>query len=215
MRALRRRMDVQSEDEFIADVIELQQYFQPPQPVRPVRAIPGIGLRIPIWLLGSSLYSAQVAAHLGLPFAFASHFAPAMLMQAIEIYRERFKPSGAEGALKAPYVMVAVNVICASTDEEANTLFTSLQQRFLGMQRGKRGPLPGPVATMEGLWSESERYAVEQMLAVAAVGSPATVRERINAIIAQTNADELIIASAVHDHAARKRSYGLLTDAFK
>jgi luciferase family oxidoreductase group 1 len=210
MRALRRRMDVQSEDEFIADVIELQQYFQPPQPVRPVRAIPGIGLHIPIWLLGSSLYSAQVAAHLGLPFAFASHFAPAMLMQALEIYRERFKPSSAEGTLKAPYAMIAVNVICADTDEEANTLFTSLQQRFLGMQRGKRGPLSKPIATMDGLWSEPERCAVEQMLTVAAVGSSATVRERINAIIAQTNADELIIASAVHDHASRKHSYALL-----
>jgi luciferase family oxidoreductase group 1 len=210
MRALRRRMDVQSEDEFIADVIELQQYFQPPHPVRPVRAIPRVGLHIPIWLLGSSLYSAQVAAHLGLPFAFASHFAPAMLMQALAIYRERFIPSGAEGALKAPYSMVAVNVICAYTDLEANTLFTSLQQRFLGMQRGKRGPLPKHIAAMDGLWSESERYAVEQMLAVAAVGSPATVRERIDTIIAQTNANELIIASAVHDHTARKQSYALL-----
>jgi luciferase family oxidoreductase group 1 len=211
MRALRRHLDAQDEDGFIADVIELGEYFQPPpNERRPVRAIPGIGLHIPIWLLGSSLYSAQVAAHLGLPFAFASHFAPAMLMQALAIYRERFKPNGAPGALEQPYAMVAVNVICADSDEQASVLFTSLQQRFLGMQRGHRGPLPKPVSTMEGLWTESERHAVEQMLTVAAVGSPATVRERINDIITQTGADELIVASAVHDHIARKRSYGLL-----
>jgi luciferase family oxidoreductase group 1 len=212
MRALRRRMDVQTEDEFIADVIELQQYFQPPQPVRPVRAIPGIGLDVPIWLLGSSLYSAQVAAHLGLPFAFASHFAPAMLMQALAIYRERFKPSGAVGALSKPYAMVAVNVIVADSDEEANVLFTSLRQRFLGMQTGKRGPLPKPitVAEMNALGSPAERAGAEQMLSVAAVGSPTTVQARLNEIVQQTQADELIIASAVHDHAARKRSYELL-----
>jgi luciferase family oxidoreductase group 1 len=211
MRALRRSLVAQSEDDFIGDVIELAEYFQPPADVRRlVRAIPGIGLDIPIWLLGSSLYSAQVAAHLGYPFAFASHFAPAMLMQALDIYRERFKGNGSPGALTKPHAMVAVNVICADTDKEARVLFTSLQQRFLGMQRGRRGALPKPVSTMDDLWSEAERHAVEQMLTVAAVGSPETVHAKLNDIVAQTQADELIVASAIHDHEARKRSYRLL-----
>ena len=213
MRALRRTLATQTEDDFIGDVIELAQYFQPPPDERrPVRAIPGIGCDVPIWLLGSSLYSAQVAAHLGYPFAFASHFAPAMLMQALQIYRARFKPNGQPGALTKPHAMVAVNVIVADSDDEANVLFTSLQQRFLGMQTGKRGPLPKPisVAEMNALGSPAERAGAEQMLAVKAVGSPATVHAKLNEIIAQTQADELIIASAVHDHAARKRSYELL-----
>lgn len=213
MRALRRSLTAQSEDDFIGDVIELAEYFQPPPAQRnPVRAIPGIGCDVPIWLLGSSLYSAQVAAHLGYPFAFASHFAPAMLMQALQIYRARFRPNGLPGALTQPYAMVAVNVVCADTDDEANVLFTSLHQRFLGMQSGKRGPLPKAitVAEMAALGTPAERVGAEQMLAVKAVGSPATVHARLNEIIAQTRADELIIASAVHDHAARKRSYELL-----
>ena len=213
MRALRRTLATQTEDDFIGDVIELAQYFQPPPDERhPVRAIPGIGCDVPIWLLGSSLYSAQVAAHLGYPFAFASHFAPAMLMQALEIYRARFKPNGLPGALTKPHAMVAVNVIVADTDDEAQVLFTSLRQRFLGMQTGKRGPLPKPisVAEMNALGSPAERAGAEQMLAVKAVGSPTTVQAKLNEIIAQTQADELIIAGAVHDHAARKRSYELL-----
>ena len=149
---------------------------------------------------------------MGYPFAFASHFAPAMLMQALEIYRARFKPNGLPGALTKPHAMVAVNVVVADTDDEAAWLFTSLQQRFLGMQTGKRGPLPKPipVAEMNALGSPAERAGMEQMLTVTAVGSPATVQAKLNEIIAQTQADELIIASAVHDHAARKRSYELL-----
>ena len=216
MHALRRSIATQTEDDFIGDVIELAHYFQPPPEARStantVRAIPGIGCDVPIWLLGSSLYSAQVAAHLGYPFAFASHFAPAMLMQALEIYRARFKPNGLPGALTKPYAMVAVNVVCADTDDQANVLFTSLQQRFLGMQSGKRGPLPKPitVAKMNSLGTSAERVGAGQMLAIKAVGSPATVHATLNEIIAQTEADELIIASAVHDHAARRRSYELL-----
>ncbi len=216
MRALRRTLATQTEDDFIGDVIELAQYFQPPpdehHPANPVRAIPGIGCDVPIWLLGSSLYSAQVAAYLGYPFAFASHFAPAMLMQALEIYRARFKPNGLPGALTKPHAMVAVNVIVADTDDEAAYLFTSLRQRFLGMQTGKRGPLPKPitVAEMNALGSPAERAGAEQMLSIAAVGSLATVQARLNEIVSQTQADELIIASALHDHAARKRSYELL-----
>ncbi len=213
MRALRRTLATQSEDDFIGDVIELAEYFKPPPDQRhPVRAIPGIGCDVPIWLLGSSLYSAQVAAHLGYPFAFASHFAPAMLMQALQIYRARFRPNGQPGALTKPHAMVAVNVICADTDDEAAYLFTSLQQRFLGMQTGKRGPLPHPipVAEMNALGSPAERAGMEQMLTVTAVGAPATVRGRLSDIVAQTQADELVITGAVHDHAARKRSYELL-----
>jgi len=216
MRALRRSLATQSEDDFIGDVIELAEYFQPPaDELRSVRAIPGIGCDVPIWLLGSSLYSAQVAAHLGYPFAFASHFAPAMLMQAIEIYRARFKPNGQPGALTQPHVMVAVNVVCAETDDEAAYLFTSLQQRFLGMQTGKRGPLPRPipVAQMNAMGSHAERAGMQQMLTVTAVGSPATVRKQLDEIVAQTRADELIISGAVHDHAARRRSYELLAKA--
>jgi luciferase family oxidoreductase group 1 len=213
MRALRRTLATQSEDDFIGDVVELAEYFKPPPDERrPVRAIPGIGCDVPIWLLGSSLYSAQVAAHLGYPFAFASHFAPAMLKQALQIYRARFRPNGQPGALTKPHAMVAVNVICADTDDEAAYLFTSLQQRFLGMQTGKRGPLPHPipVAEMNALGSPAERAGMEQMLTVTAVGAPATVRGRLSDIVAQTQADELVITGAVHDHAARKRSYELL-----
>ncbi|TAF99302.1 MAG: LLM class flavin-dependent oxidoreductase [Betaproteobacteria bacterium] len=213
MRALRRSLTTQSEDDFIGDVIELAEYFQPPaNERRPVRAIPGIGCEVPIWLLGSSTYSAQVAAHLGYPFAFASHFAPALSMQALAIYRARFKPNGQPGALTKPYAAVAVNVIAADTDDEAAYLFTSLQQRFLAMQTGKRGPLPRPipVAQMNALGSPAERAGMEQMLTVTAVGSPQTVRQQLNEIIAQTQADEIIVAGAVHEHAARKRSYELV-----
>lgn len=216
MRALRRTLATQTEDDFIGDVVELAEYFDPPaderRPANPVRAIPGIGCDVPIWLLGSSLYSAQVAAHLGYPFAFASHFAPAMLMQALQIYRARFRPNGKPGALTKPHAMVAVNVVCADSDDEATYLFTSLQQRFLGMQTGKRGPLPKPipVAEMNALGSPAERAGMEQMLTVTAVGAPTSVRARLNQIVEQTQADELIIAGAVHDHAARKRSYELL-----
>jgi len=206
MRALRRTL-VQNEESFIDDVRELQAYLGPAQPGMAVRAIPGIGTEVPIWLLGSSLYSAQVAALMGLPFAFASHFAPAMLLQALQIYRERFRPSK---ALAKPHAAVGVNVIVAETDAEAAVLFTSLQQRFLGMQRGVRGPLPRPVASMDGLWSEAERAGVERMLSAAAVGSADTVRERLRALIEQTDADELIVTTGVHDHAARLDSYSRL-----
>ncbi|MGA0611045.1 LLM class flavin-dependent oxidoreductase [Caldimonas sp. KR1-144] len=209
MRALRRTL-VQDDDSFIADVQELQSYLGPARPGQPVRAIPGVGTEVPVWILGSSLYGAQVAAMLGLPFAFASHFAPAMLLQALEIYRERFRPSA---TLARPYAAVGVNVIAADSDDEAARLFTSLQQRFLGMQRGQRGPLPRPVATMDGRWSEPERLGVERALAVSAVGSPATVVRRLRELLALTRADELIVTCAVHDHDARKRSYALLAEA--
>jgi len=207
MRALRRRLDTADEDHFLHDVQELQAYLDDPRPDQRVRAVPGMGTKVPIWLLGSSLYSAQAAALLGLPFAFASHFAPALLLRALEEYRARFQPSP---ALARPHAMVGVNVICADTDAEAEHSATSLYLRFLGMHRGRRGPLPRPVASMDGLWTDVERAGVEQMLAVSAIGASDSVRSILERIVEVTQADELIVATAVHDHQARLRSYELL-----
>jgi len=207
MRALRRRMETAGEDDFLQDVQELQAYLDDPRPGQSVRAVPGMGTKVPIWLLGSSLYSAQAAALLGLPFAFASHFAPALLLQALEAYRSRFRPSP---TLARPHAMVGVNVVCADGDAEAERLATSLYLRFLDMHRGRRGPLPRPVASMEGLWSDAERAGVERMLAVSAIGAPDRVRDGLEPLIEATQADELIVATAVYDHDARLRSYELL-----
>jgi luciferase family oxidoreductase group 1 len=212
MRALRRTLarddGLHEEDRFPHDVVELMGYLAAPRPgaASPVRAIPGQGTEVPVWLLGSSLYSAQLAAHLGLPFAFASHFAPDLLMQALEIYRGTYRPSA---RWPQPHAMVAVNVVAAPTDEEAAFHFTSLQQRFLGMRRGQRGPLPRPVppAVLATAWSEAERQGVERMLAVSAVGGPETVAVQLRRLLDATGADELIVAGAIHDHEARKRSY--------
>jgi luciferase family oxidoreductase group 1 len=207
MRALRRSLDGAHEDRFPQDVLELMAYLGPPDARAVVRAIPGMGTEVPVWLLGSSLYSAQLAAHLGLPFAFASHFAPEMLLDALQIYRSTYRPS-ARGPV--PRAMVAVNVVCANTDDEAAVFFTSLQQRFLGMRRGQRGPLPRPVPSMDGLWSPAEREQVSRMLWASAVGSPDTVVAQLNRLLELTQADELIVAGAFHDPAARLRSLSLL-----
>ncbi len=209
MRALRRTLAHADEDGFPRDVLELQAYLAPPQPGAMVRAIPGVGTEVPIWILGSSLYGAQLAAHFGLPYAFASHFAPDALLQALQVYRATYKPSA---RWPKPQAMVAVNVVAAATDEEAAFHFTSIQQRFLGMRRGVRGPLPPPVANMDALWSPLERQGVEQMLVCSAVGGPDRVVAQLNHILAQTQADELIVAGAVFDHAARVRSYEILAD---
>ena len=207
MRALRRHLSTAAEDRFPEDVLELQAYLGPAKEGQVVRAIPGQGTEVPIWLLGSSLYSAQLAAYLGLPFAFASHFAPDMLMQALEIYRAQYRPSAKH---PEPYAMVGLNVVVADSDAEAQHLFTSLQQRFLGMQRGQRGPLPRPVDDMESRWGASEKAGVQRMLAESIVGSPVTVRAGLRATLERTGADEFIVACAVHHHAARLRSYELL-----
>jgi len=207
MRALRRHLDAGDEEEgFPRDVMELQAYLGPHRPGQAVRAIPGSGTEVPIWLLGSSLYSAQLAAHLGLPFAFASHFAPDLLLQALQVYRAGYRPSA---AWPKPHAMVGVNVVCAESEAEAARLFTSIQLRFLGMQRGQRGPLPRPIdpAELESMWSPQEKAQVVRMLAASAVGSPSTVRRQLAALAAQTGADELIVAGAIHDHAARVASY--------
>ena len=211
-RALRHHLSTAGEDNFPQDVLELQSYLAAPQPGQPaaaVRAIPGLGTQVPIWILGSSLYGAQLAAYLGMPYAFASHFAPDQLMQALEVYRSTYRPSA---DWPQPHAMVGVNVVVADSDAQAAHVFTSLQQRFLGMQRGVRGPLPRPIdpALMETLWDAREKAGVQRMLAATAAGSPDTVREQLGAIVQRTQADELIVACAAHSHAARLRSYELL-----
>jgi len=210
MRALRRHLDTAGEeDEFPRNVVELQTYLDDAEAGQAVRAIPGVGTKVPIWLLGSSLFSAQLAAYLGLPFGFASHFAPDLLDQALEVYRATYRPSA---RWPKPQAMVGVNAIVAPSDDEAAFLFTSIQQRFLGMQRGRRGPLPRPIspAEMEAMWSPAEKAGAMRMLACAAAGSPETVKRQLQAIAQRTGADELIVATGVHEHAARKRSYELL-----
>lgn len=214
MLALRRHLDA-DQDDFPRDVLELQHYLAPADPAQPaaVRAIPGIGTEVPIWLLGSSLYSAQLAAHLGLPFAFASHFAPDYLFQALDIYRSTYRPSA---RWPKPYAAVGVNVVVAPTDAEAAMLFTSLQQRFLGMQRGRRGPLPRPVtvAEFEAMASPQERAGVERMLAASFCGSPQSAAQQLTQFAQQTGADEFIVACGVHSHGLRVRSYELLASAW-
>ncbi|RZI57859.1 MAG: LLM class flavin-dependent oxidoreductase [Rubrivivax sp.] len=207
MRALRRHLATAHEDRFPEDVLELISYLAPEQEGQVVRAVPGQGTEVPVWLLGSSLYGAQLAAYLGLPFAFASHFAPAMLMQALEMYRAQYRPSARH---PQPYAAVGLNVVVADTDAQAQRLFTSIQQRFLGMQRGQRGLLPRPIDSMDVLWTAGEKLGVERMLSESIVGSPRTVRDGLRETAERTGADEFIVACAVHDAAARRRSYELL-----
>jgi len=202
-RALRRSMG-DSGDSFPQDVLELQSYFRPAQPGQAVRAVPGAGLDVPIWLLGSSLFSAQLAAELGLPFAFASHFAPAYLQSAIDIYRSRFKPSA---QLQRPYVAVGVNLFAADDDATARRLFTSLQQQFVNLVRGVPGQLSPPVDSMEGLWSPDEKSHIDRSLSCSAVGSPETVAAQLRAIEESTGADELMLTALMYDHAARLHSF--------
>ncbi|XXY47131.1 LLM class flavin-dependent oxidoreductase [Sorangium sp. So ce269] len=202
-RALRRNLagDV---DGFPQDVLELMGYFRPAEPGQPVRAVPGAGLDVPIWILGSSLFGAQLAAALGLPYAFASHFAPGQLMQAIALYRREFRPSA---QLAQPRLMLGFNVFAADTDEEARLLWTSLQQAFINLRRGRPGPLPPPVEGYERELGPMERAGLEQALSCSAVGSPETVRRGLEAFIERTRADELMVTSQIFDHAARVRSF--------
>ena len=206
-RALRRHLNSNEEDDFARDVVELITYLDPSQPGQAVRAIPGAGTQVPVWILGSSLYGAQLAAYLGLPYAFASHFAPDLLEQALDVYRETYRPSA---RWPEPHAMVGVNVVAADSDAEGARLLTSLQQRFLGMRRGVRGPLPRPVDSMDGLWNEAERHGVQRMLAATASGGPDKVKRELQGIAERTGAKELIVAGAIHDHAARLRSYEIL-----
>jgi len=202
-RALRRNLSSDPE-EFPQDIVELMGYFQPAQPNQAVRAVPGAGLDVPLWILGSSLFGAQVAAAFGLPFAFASHFAPAQMMQAIQIYRDSFRPSA---QLDRPYVMLGFNVFAADTDEEARLLASSVQQAFVALRTGRPMQLQPPVpGYLDGL-GDYERAVLRDVLSCSAIGSPQTVRESIEAFIARTGADELIIACNMYEHAARLRSY--------
>lgn len=203
--ALRRDM-TGSEDRFIEDVIELQGWFRAATPDQPVRAVPGAGLDVPLWLLGSSTFSAELAAALGLPFAFAAHFAPDLLGEALAIYRGTFRPSA---QLAAPHAMICVTVCAAETDAEAAHLFTSQLQAFVNLRRGRPGLLPRP-ADMEAIWTPRERANAEHALAHAMVGAPATVTAKLGAFIERFRPDELMVACQIHDHAARKRSYDLV-----
>jgi luciferase family oxidoreductase group 1 len=207
-RALRRTPD--AADTFPQDVVELMAYFEPATAGQRVRAVPGIGLDVPIWILGSSLYGAQLAAELGLPYAFASHFAPAMLLDAAKTYRDRFRPSA---QLERPYFMVGVNIIGADTDTEARHLFTSLQQAFVNIRRGKPAPLPPPVDVDALTLTPMDELGLGQMLSYSIVGSPDVVRQGLQRVMAQTAADEIMVASQIFDHAARLRSYEIAIDA--
>ncbi|MBV9880560.1 MAG: LLM class flavin-dependent oxidoreductase [Gemmatirosa sp.] len=202
MWALRR--DTLSADRFPQDVMELQSYFGDPEPGQAVRAVPGAGLRVPLWILGSSLFGAQLAAALGLPFAFASHFAPTLLDQALAIYRAHFRPSQ---VLERPYAMLGVNVFAADTDDEARRLFTSVQQAFVNLRRGAPGPLPPPIAGFADTLAPLDRAMIDQALACSFVGTPDAVRHGLADFAARTGADELMVASGMYDHAARLRSY--------
>jgi luciferase family oxidoreductase group 1 len=201
------RRDPTSADTFPQDVVELRQYLADPQQGHLVRATPGAGSHVPLWILGSSLFGAQLAAMLGLPYAFASHFAPDALLPALEVYRARFQPSE---QLQEPYAIVGANVIVADDDETARRLFTSAQQSFTNILRGRRGRLPPPIDDIEAYWTPFERERASAMLRCSFVGAPETVRSGVERFVAETQADELIVAAAIHDHAARLRSYELL-----
>ncbi len=208
-RALRR--DLQStSDQFPQDVQELQFYFDDVQPGQAVKAIPGAGLHVPIWILGSSTYGAQVAAHFGLPYAFASHFAPEALMQALHAYKSLFKPSSQQAK---PHAGIGVNIVAADTDEEARYLFTTHQQHATRMRRNTRGQLPPPIDDIETFWTPYEKASVSEQLSCSVVGSPETVRRGLQALVEKTGADELIMAGQIFDHKARLRSFEIAAEA--
>jgi len=200
---------VRRADTFPDDVVELLSYFRGGSGA-PVTAVPGAGLNVPVWLLGSSLFSAELAAELGLPFSFASHFAPDDLMEALARYRAHFRPSALH---PAPHAMPAISVFAADTDREAARLFTSLQQAFVNLRRGTRGHLRPPVDSMDGLWTPAEAAGLERALKYAIVGSKETVLRRLAAFIEQTRADELIVSAQIFDHGARLRSFEILAEA--
>ncbi|ARU60755.1 LLM class flavin-dependent oxidoreductase [Tumebacillus avium] len=213
MRAMRRGLNSNGED-FPELVEELRAYFNPPVPPEqmPVRAIPGEGLKIPIWLLGSSAFSAQLAGMLGLPFAFAAHFSPRFTMPALDLYRRSFQPSD---VLDEPYAMVGLNVVAADTDGEARRLATSMQQQFLNLIRNRPGQLQPPVDNMDDYWTEYEKDAVKQQLGSSIVGGPERVKEKLQAFLDKTQANELMINAQIYDHAARLRSFEIVSEIFQ
>ena len=196
---------------FPSDVMELLRYFEPVQPGQPVQAVPGAGLEVPVWILGSSLFGAQLAAALGLPYAFASHFAPAAMSEALALYHRDFKPSR---RLRAPYAMLALNVVAADTRVQAQRLFTTQQQAFVRLRRGAPGLVPPPVDDIEAFWTPAEKAMVEQALACAVVGDAADVREGIADFARRHRPDELMLTANIFDHGARLHSFALAAQAF-
>ncbi|MDR3532399.1 MAG: LLM class flavin-dependent oxidoreductase, partial [Rhodopila sp.] len=209
--AMRRNLSADA-NQFPRDVVELMDYFRPAQPGQSVQAVPGAGEDVEVWILGSSTFGAQLAAHLGLPYAFASHFAPEQMRDAIAVYRERFRPSD---RLATPHVMLGVNVFAAETDAEARLLFSSLQQAFLNLRRGRPGKLPPPVEDMDAGLDRYGRAMLADALACSVVGGPETVRDGLGAFIASTGADELMVTAQIFDHAARKRSFEILANVHR
>ncbi len=207
-RAMRR--DPMASNQFPQDVLELQAFLAPAQPNQRIRAVPGMGTEVPLWILGSSTFGAQLAAELGLPYAFASHFAPDALGQALDIYRARFKPSAQQAT---PHAMIGVNIIAADSDAEARRLATTQQMSFSDLLRNARGLSRPPIDDIEAYWSPAERAQAQRMLARSIVGSPDTVRRGIAALVAETGADELMIVSDIFDHDARRRSIALIAEA--
>ena len=203
MQALRRHLN-ESVDDFPRNVLEILRYFEPSEPGQPVRAVPGDGSRVPVWILGSSLFGAQLAAMLGLPYAFASHFAPDLLRDAVDIYRDTFKPSA---YLAKPHVMAGLNIFAAPTDEEAAYLFTSQQQGFANLRRGQPGPLPPPVEDLSLVLSPMEIGMVDRTLSCRLVGSPDTVRRGFAEFVKRTGVDEIMITGNIFDHQKRLRSF--------
>jgi luciferase family oxidoreductase group 1 len=201
---------LQSSDSFPQDVLELQAFFAPAGPNQTVQAVPAAGTDVPLWILGSSTYGAQLAAALGLPYAFASHFAPDQLLLALDIYRSHFKPSE---QLAKPHAMVGVNVVAADTDHEANRLATTQQMSFTNMFRGRRGLSQPPIDDIETYWSPAEKAQAMQMLARSIVGGTDTVRDGLAALVSETGTDELMVVSDIYDHSARLHSYELIAAA--
>jgi luciferase family oxidoreductase group 1 len=206
LRALRR--DPARADDFPQDVLELQHFLAPAESGQAVRAVPGASTEVPIWILGSSTYGAQLAASLGLPYAFASHFAPDALLVALDIYRKQFKPSA---QLDQPYAMVGVNVVAAETDDEARRLFTTVQQSFTNLVRGTGGKLQPPIDNIDDYWTPAEKHHASHMLKYSIVGSRESVRKELEDFLKLTNADELMIVTSIYDHPARKRSYEIIS----
>jgi luciferase family oxidoreductase group 1 len=207
--AMRRNLALDIDD-FPRNVIELMSYFQPTEPLQMLRAVPGAGLDVPVWILGSSTYGAQLAAALGLPYAFASHFAPALMDEAIALYRERFRPSDRSAK---PYVMLGINVFAAETDSEARRLFSSLQQAFLRLRSGQPGKLPPPVDGLVGQLDQRATAMLDQALSCSVVGDRESVREGVFAFIEKMQPDELMVTAQIYDHAARRRSFEILMEA--
>jgi luciferase family oxidoreductase group 1 len=207
-RALRRYYE--SADAFPQDVVELLHYFEPAAPGQPVRAVPGAGMDVPVWILGSSLFGARLAAQLGLPYAFASHFAPDAMDEALAIYRRDFRPSK---RLAAPYAMLGINVVAAGDDAQARRLFTTQQQSFINLRRGRPGLVPPPIEDIESYWTPTEKFGVQSALACAVVGGPETARQGLAAFIARHRPDELLLTANIFDHQLRRRSFELAMQA--